>query len=211
MDISYFGHSAFKIKGKTGSIITDPFDPKMVGLKFPPCEADIVTISHDHHDHNQSQLVKGVKKVIDGPGEYEILGITILGFPSYHDEEKGSIRGKNTIYVFEIDGLRIAHLGDLGHALSDSQVEELGDIDILMIPVGGKYTIGPSSATKIVQDTEPTIIFPMHYRIPGKSDELEPVESFLKEVGLTVERLPKLVVKKEELSEDQKVVILDIK
>src|SRR4030043_2410474 len=104
MDISYLGHSSFRIKGKNASVVTDPFDSQMVGLKFPSVEADIVTVSHDHNDHNQSQLVKGVKRVVAGPGEYEIMGVSIIGIPSYHDSEKGAARGKNIIYVYKIDG-----------------------------------------------------------------------------------------------------------
>lgn len=223
MEITFLGHSSFKLKGKTGSVVTDPFDPQMVGLKYSGVEGDIVTVSHEHDDHNRVSLVKNVKKVISGPGEYEILGISILGFPSFHDDKKGSVRGKNTIYVFEIDGLRIAHLGDLGHALSEELVEDLGDIDILMVPVGGEYTIGPDEAANVVSAIEPTIVIPMHYKpeglassayqMPGFKPEtfskLTPVDSFLKEVGLTSENLPKLVVKKEELGEDKKVVVLE--
>lgn len=215
MEITFLGHSSFKLKGKTGSVVTDPFDPQMVGLKYSGVEGDIVTVSHEHDDHNQVSLVRNVKKVISGPGEYEILGISILGFPSFHDDKEGSVRGKNTIYVFEIDGLRIAHLGDLGHALSEELVEDLGDIDILMVPVGGEYTIGPDEATNVVSAIEPTIVIPMHYQMPGLKPEtfskLTPVDSFLKEVGLTSENLPKLIVKKEELGEDKKVVVLEKK
>ena len=215
MEITFLGHSSFKLKGKTGSVVTDPFDPQMVGFKYAGVEGDIVTVSHEHDDHNRASLVKGAKRVISGPGEYEILGISILGFPSFHDDKEGSVRGKNTIYVFEIDGLRIAHLGDLGHALSEELVEDLGDIDILMVPVGGEYTIGPNEATNVVSAIEPTIVIPMHYQMPGLKSEtfskLTPVDSFLKEVGLTSENLPKLIVKKEELGEDKKVVVLEKK
>lgn len=215
MDITYLGHSSFKLKGRTASVVTDPYDTVMVGLKFSPTEAEIVTISHDHADHNQAQLVKNVKKVINGPGEYEIMGISILGFPSFHDKKSGEERGKNTIYVFEIDNLRIAHLGDLGHDLSEGLVEDLGDIDILLIPVGDKFTIGPTEAARIIQAIEPSIIIPMHYQMPGlvpqNFKELKPVDDFLKEVGLNVVNLPKLSIKKEELEDVQKVVVLEKK
>ena len=188
MEIIYLGHSSFKIKGKTASVVTDPFDPKMVGLKYSSPEADIVTVSHNHNDHNQTQLVKNVKKIIDGPGEYEIQGISIIGFNSFHDAKKGEVRGKNTIYVFEVDGIRIAHLGDLGHSLSEELVGDIGDIDILMLPIGGVYTISSSVAAEIVRSVEPTIIIPMHFKVEGINSEnflrLESVESFLKEVGL---------------------------
>ena len=215
MDITFLGHSSFRLKGRGASLVTDPFDPKMVGLKYSGVEADIVTISHNHNDHNQASLVKNSKKVVVGPGEYEIMGISILGFASYHDADKGTKRGPNTIYVFEMDDLRLCHLGDLGHELSEDLVEALGDIDILFIPVGGEFTIGAESAVKVVQAVEPSIVIPMHYQAPGLNQEsfkaLAPVDDFLKEVGLTVERLPKLTIKKEEFGEEKKVVVLEKK
>lgn len=216
MEISYLGHSSFKIKGKSATVICDPFDPKKVGLKFPPNEADIVTVSHEHEDHNQAALIKGVKKAVTGPGEYEIMGISILGFPTYHDDKTGEERGKNIIFVFEVDGLRIAHLGDLGHELSEKIIEDMGSVDILILPVGGEYTIGPNEATKVVQAVEPSIVIPMHYQVPDLNSatfsKLRGVEDFVKDVGLTVERLPKLVLKKEDITEDmQKVVVLEKK
>lgn len=216
MDIIYLGHSSFKLRGRTASVITDPYDSEMVGLKFSPAEAEIVTISHDHNDHNQADRVKNTKKVVSGPGEYEIMGVSIIGIPSFHDSKKGAERGQNTIYVYEIDGLRLAHLGDLGHTLSEETVEQIGDIDILMIPVGGKYTIGPKDAVTVVQAIDPYIVLPMHYKLEGMNPELAtalaPVDEFLSEVGLTVERLPKLSVKKEDLAEaSSKVVILEKK
>ena len=216
MDIFYLGHSSFRLKGKNASIIIDPFDSKEVGLKYSSNEADIVSVSHEHKDHNAVDVVKGEPKVISGPGEYEIKGISILGFSSFHDSKKGEERGKNTIYVFEIDGIKVCHLGDLGHKLSDSLIESLGDIDVLMIPVGGIYTIGPTEAVEIVRDIEPSFILPMHYYVDGIEKgtfgKLEPVENFLKEVNLTVEKMPKLAVKKEEVNlEVQKVILLEKK
>src|SRR5512146_1997009 len=106
MEIYYLSHSSFKIKTKTATVVTDPFDPKMVGLKFSGIEAEIVTSSHEHNDHNASMLVTGTKKIISGPGEYEISGVSIMGYSSFHDNEQGSQRGKNTIYVYEAEGLR---------------------------------------------------------------------------------------------------------
>jgi len=213
MDITYLGHSSFKLRGKTACVITDPFDPKFVGLKYSSADADIVTISHNHSDHNQSQLVKGVRMVVNGPGEYEISGVSIIGIPSFHDAKKGEERGNNTIYVFEIDGLRIAHLGDLGEVLFDEQISQLGNIDVLMIPVGGEYTIGPKEAVKMVGEVGPYFVIPMHYKVDGLSPEfskLEPVETFLSECGLTVERIDKFSLKKEDILEDRstKVILL---
>ncbi|MFH1971815.1 MAG: MBL fold metallo-hydrolase [Patescibacteria group bacterium] len=216
MDIFYLGHSSFKLKGKYGSVITDPFDPKKVGLKYSSNEADIVSISHEHEDHNAVSVIKGEPKVISGPGEYEIKGISILGFSTFHDAKNGEERGKSVIYIYEVDGVRICHLGDLGQKLSDSLIESLGDIDVLMIPVGGVYTIGPSQASEIVRDIEPPFVLPMHYLVDGMNKEtfgkMEPVETFLKDVGLTVEKMPKLTIKKEEIDLGvQKVILLEKK
>lgn len=217
MDITYLGHSSFKIKTKTATIITDPFDPKMLGLKYSGAEGEIVTISHAHPDHNTSEKVTGVKKVLEGPGEYEVMGVSIIGYPSFHDGKGGIERGKNTIFIFEAEGLRLAHLGDLGHVLSDDLVNEIGSIDILMIPVGGKFTIGPKEATEIVGKIDPFFTIPMHYSVPGLNPQtftgLEPVEPFLKEIGMPVENLPKFSLKREDILDDQgsKVIILEKK
>jgi L-ascorbate metabolism protein UlaG (beta-lactamase superfamily) len=217
MEITYLGHSSFKIKTKTATVITDPFDPSMVGLKFSGVEGEIVTVSHNHPDHNAVNKVSGVKKALEGPGEYEVMGVSIIGYPSFHDASQGSERGKNTIFVIESEGLRIAHLGDLGHTLSDDLVNEMGSIDILMIPVGGFYTIGPKEAVEIVGKIDPYFIIPMHYQVPGikpeLADKIQPVETFLKELGMTVENLPKFSLKREDILEDQgsKVIVLEKK
>jgi L-ascorbate metabolism protein UlaG (beta-lactamase superfamily) len=217
MDIIFFGHSSFRIKGRIASIVTDPYDASMVGLKYPSVEADIVTVSHDHIDHNQSQLVKGVKRVVAGPGEYEIMGISIIGIPSYHDSEKGELRGKNVIYVYEIDGLRLAHLGDLGHTLTEETVEQIGDIDVLFVPVGGsEYNLSAKKAVEVVQAIEPYFVIPMHYKMAEAKNctlDLAPVENFLSEAGMTVEKMSKFSLKKEDIIEDQntKIILLTLK
>ncbi len=212
MDITFLGPASFRLKGKTASLVTDPFDPQMVGLKFPKVSADIVTVSHEHKDHNQVELVRDVKKAVSGPGEYEINEVSIIGLSSYHDDKKGKLRGKNTIYVIEMDGLRIVHLGDLGHKLSEKVLEQIGDVDILMIPVGGEYTLGPAEAAEVVRSIEPKIVIPMHYQRPSLNPEtfgkLAPVDSFLTQMGLPTERTNKLSIKAETIGEEQKVVIL---
>lgn len=217
MEITYLGHSAFRIKTKTGTVITDPFDPKITGIKFAGVDGDIVTLSHDHPDHNASDKVTGVRKVIEGPGEYEVMGVSMIGYKTYHDAENGAVRGKNTIYVFEVEGLRLAHLGDLGHMLSDDLISEIGDIDVLMLPVGGEYTIGPKEASQIVSKIEPYFVLPMHYATQGLSADLGskllPVEDFVKECGLASETMPKFVIKKEDVNEEltTKIIILEKK
>ncbi len=210
MEIIYLGHSSFCIKTKTSSIVTDPFDPQMVGFRFPKTEAQIVTISHPHDDHNKSGLVEGNPKVITGPGEYEINGISMIGIPSFHDKKNGAERGKNTIFVFEIEGIRIAHLGDLGHELTEATVEDMGEIDVLMIPVGGVYTLDNKEAVEEVRSIEPKIIIPMHYKVPGINPEafgeLQTEEGFVSELGLTVNHEKKLSVKADTLPTDAQVV-----
>ena len=215
MDIKYLGHSSFRLRGKTASLVTDPFDPKKVGLKYPKVSADIVTVSHQHTDHNFVDPIKEYKRVIDGPGEYEISGISVIGINSFHDDKKGELRGRNTIYVIELDEIRLAHLGDLGHKLTEKTIGKMGSIDILMIPVGGVYTINDTVAAEIVRGIEPTITIPMHYQVPGLNKEtfskLSKVDEFLSEVGLSVEKTNKLTFKKTDIGEDQRVVVLDTK
>lgn len=213
MDIQYIGHSCFRLRYKNVFVITDPFDPRSVGLSFPKKKAEIVTISHDHDDHNDISNIDGIKKVISGPGEYDVSEVSILGFPSYHDDKSGQERGKNTIFVFEMGMIRLAHLGDLGHELKDNTVQLLGDIDVLMIPVGGKYTIGPSEAVKIVQNIEPSIVIPMHYQQKGMNpeifSELKEVEEFTRDLGIPVEKTNKLQLKKSSFEDEQKIVIFE--
>lgn len=217
MEVTYLGHSSFKIKSKSATVITDPFDPQMVGFKYPAVEGEIVTVSHKHPDHSFVEKVSGVKKVFDGPGEYEIGGVSIIGYRSFHDGKNGEERGRNTIYVIEVEGLRIAHLGDLGHPLSDDLVGEMGSIDILMVPVGGVYTITPKEAVDICSKIDPYFIIPMHYKDTGINEKefgsLEPKETFLRDMGLTVEVLPKFTLKKEDIIENQstKVIVLERK
>jgi len=212
MDITYLGHSSFKIKTKSATVVTDPF-PDEIGIKFPKVTASIVTVSHTQHsDHNNVEGVSEVKKVISGPGEYEVSDVSILGFPSFHDDSKGKEAGKNTIYVFETEGIRIAHLGDLGHKLSEEEVATLGDIDVLMIPVGGENTLDAKGASEVLRSIEPNITIPMHFKVPGLNkkvfERLAGVEEFVSETGLPVEKEKKLTLKGL-LGEEQKIVILE--
>ena len=215
MDITYLGHSSFRMRSKSTYVVTDPYDSSKVGLKMSKVTANIVTISHDHFDHNYLDNVKDYKRVVKGPGEYEIMDVSILGYASYHDGKKGKERGKNTIYVFETEGLRVCHLGDLGHTLKDKAIEKIGDIDVLMIPVGGGYTIGSSEALEIVRAIEPNIVIPMHYFQDGmKKDsfgKLKTADEFVKASNLNVEKTNKLVVRLSDVEEGHKIVLLDKK
>lgn len=211
MEISFLGQASFRLKGKTTIVVTDPYDPEFLGLKFPKVEADIVTLSHDHKDHNNAEGVGGSPFKISGPGEYEIAGTSVVGVKSWHDEKEGAERGANTIYNITIDGIKVAHLGDLGQKeMTQTQIEGLGPVDILLIPVGGVYTIDAAAAAKITSVIEPKIIIPMHYLLPGLKFALDPVDKFLKEMGQEeVNRELKLVITPERLPEEPKVLILE--
>ena len=210
MDIMWLGQACFKIKGKNATIVTDPFSDQL-GFKLPKVDADIVLVTHDHYDHNASSEVGGDPFVIKGPGEYEIKGVEIVGIPSFHDDKKGEERGLNNLYNFKIDSVNIAHLGDLGQGeLLPKQIEDLGNVDVLMIPVGGVYTIDASSASKIAAQLEPSVIIPMHYLDKDSKVNLEPVEKFLKEMGKdNVESADKLTISREKLPSEPQVVILN--
>lgn len=210
MDISWLGHASFKVKGKTAVVVTDPYSSQ-IGIKMPKVEADIVTVSHGHFDHNEVTAVGGEPFVIEGPGEYEIKGVEVVGVASFHDSKSGFERGKNTIYNFKVDKMNICHLGDLGQEnLTDEQVEEIGNTDILLIPVGGYFTIDATLAVKIVAQLEPKIIIPMHYRTnETKIEGLSGVEKFLKEMGKeNIEPISKLTVIPDKLPEEAQVVVL---
>lgn len=210
MDINWYGQSCFRIKGKSVTVVTDPYDPVQTHLRLPKdLSADIVLISHSHPDHNFPQAVINNPLVINGPGEYEKLGVMINGVPTYHDNTEGSERGKNTAYHLLIDGVNIVHLGDLGHLLSEEQLSEFSQTDILMIPVGGVYTIDAEVAAKVVAQLEPKIVIPMHYKLAELKYELEDVDKFLKTMGAeSVEPQPKFSISKEKLPEETTVVVL---
>lgn len=213
MEIVYLGHSSFRLKGKQASVVTDPYGASFG--KFPrEIEADIVTISHGHPDHNEVKNVKGTPFVIDGPGEYEVKDVSVVGVHTFHDSNEGADRGVNTVYVIEMDGLRIAHLGDLGHKLSESQLSEIGPIDIVMVPTGGQFTIDAKTATEVVRQVDPWIVIPMHYQQEGITlpSEVSGVEVFMKESGKEAPQpLPKLVISADKLPTELQIVLLDRK
>ncbi len=215
MEIYPLGHSSFKIKGKTAIVVTDPYDPVKVGLKFPKLDGvDIVTVSHDHGDHNAAGNIGGTPFVVSGPGEYEVKRVTVIGVATWHDDQEGGQRGKNVVYNIMIDDVHVCHLGDLGHKLTDPQLTAIGDVDVLLVPVGGFYTIDPSVATQVVAQLEPRIVIPMHYFRSGMREEafgkLATVDKFLKEMGVeNVAASPKLAMSKDKLPETTTVVVLE--
>ncbi len=211
MDIYWGGAALFKLKGKTATIIIDPFDPEMTGLKLPKeLEASACLITHSHHDHSNSQALTGNPVIIDGPGEYEVGGVAITGISSFHDASNGAERGKNTIYHIYMDGLNIVHLGDLGQtSLTQEQESEIGLTDILLIPVGGVYTIDAKAAAGVIAQLEPRVIIPMHYGLPGMKYQLDPVDNFLKEMAVeNTTPQPKFSITKDKLPEEPQVFLL---
>lgn len=208
--ITYFGHSAFKIRGRKASLVTDPYGKEVFGRLMPKLAADIVTISHFHDDHNALERVSGEPFIVKEPGEYEIKGVFILGIPSFHDNVLGAKRGKNTIYSIEIEGVKICHLGDLGHRLSEKEQEEINGVSVLMIPVGGVYTIDAKKAVEIINQVEPKIVMPMHYRLPDSKIELGSLDKFLSEMGeRTTRKLEVLKISKDKIPEEGKIVVLN--
>ena len=210
MDINWLGHACFRIKGNQAVIITDPFPPDL-GFTLGKQNANIVTISHQHASHNYTKGVGGEPKIISGPGEYEISGILIIGIATFHDSVRGQTRGKNTVYLMEIDGISICHLGDLGHVLTSEQVEEIGDIDVLLLPVGGGSTINAAMAAEVIRQLEPKAVIPMHYKTPSLKRELDPVEDFLKEMGVgQIEPRNKLSVTRTNLPPSTQVFLFSV-
>lgn len=180
MKIEWLGHSSFKLTESTGtSIITDPYDSKGVGTSYPDVTADIVTVSHKHFDHDAIRAVDGAPTVIDVPGVVEINGVNIYGFLSFHDKKRGALRGKNIVYRFRMDGVEICHLGDIGEELSPMLAELIGSVNVLMIPVGGKYTIDAEEAKEYVDMLMPDVVIPMHYKTDGYNGEFADIDEFL--------------------------------
>jgi len=215
MTIQWYGQSCFQIiasrnRGEETSIILDPFSEE-IGLKLPKLEADLLLITHQHHDHNNIKAVTGNYFLIEEPGEYDVKNVTVQGIASYHDNSQGKERGENIIYSIGVEDLKICHLGDLGQKeLTAEQLEKIGEVDILMIPIGGTYTISDREAAKIMSQLEPKITIPMHFALPKLKVKLDTLDKFLKNFGIK-NLMPekKLSVKKKDLSaEEAKIVVL---
>jgi L-ascorbate metabolism protein UlaG (beta-lactamase superfamily) len=185
MKIKWYGHAAFLITSNQGvRIITDPYESGAYGGQLAygkiKDEADIVLTSHDHADHNDTGSLPGSPEIIKGGGTKTAKGISFKGIASYHDPSKGSERGANTIFTFSVDGIRVCHLGDLGHSLSDKELAEIGPVDILFIPVGGYFTIDSKEASQVGEKVKPKVLIPMHFKTDKCGFPIAPVEDFLK-------------------------------
>ncbi|HYU64675.1 MAG TPA: MBL fold metallo-hydrolase [Candidatus Paceibacterota bacterium] len=210
MTITWFGQSCFRIEAKEGSILIDPFS-KEIGLRPPKIKDDIVLVTHQHYDHNSVTDANPEAFIIDNPGEYERKNIQIQGLLTYHDKSQGAERGLNTVYVIKAEDMAVCHLGDLGQEkLTDAQVEAIGDIDILLVPVGGTFTIDAKEAVEVINQIEPKVIIPMHYKIPELKIDLGGPEKFVKEIGLTPEKTDKFKITKKLLpAEEMKLIVLN--
>ena len=181
MKIKWLGHAAFLIDSDANiRIITDPYKSGG-GIKYSPIteEADYVTISHEHSDHNYVDSIRGNPVIIRGVGTHQKEHFTFKGFASFHDDRNGRLRGENTIFCFNIDDIKICHLGDLGHLLFEDKIEEIGEVDVLLIPVGGTYTIDANQATELCKKINPKIIIPMHFKTPKLDFPITDVRAFI--------------------------------
>jgi L-ascorbate metabolism protein UlaG (beta-lactamase superfamily) len=197
------------------TVVTDPF--KGIGIPEPKADADIVLCSHSHQDHNNVKPVlgkegQGLESFV---GSKKVKGVTIKGVAAYHDEATGSKRGKNSIYTFNIDGVQFCHLGDLGHEMSSSIAEEIGKVDVLFVPVGGCFTIGPETASRVCQQLEPRIAIPMHYRtpeLPSMFDQLKTVDDFLSgKKNIERTKGPIVNVEEDKLPKETTIIVLSLK
>lgn len=214
MDIKWYGQSCFEVKSKDTTLIFDPFSDD-IGLKPLKLKSDVLLISHDHHDHNNKEAVSGIRSkkpvIFKDPGEYEASGIYIEGIQSYHDEKKGAEKGLNTIFIADIEDIKVCHLGDLGHVLENGELEKIGDVDVLMVPVGGTYTIDAEKAMKVINEIDPAIVIPMHYEIPKLNINLASLDDFLDiSEAKGIESQGVLKLKKADLpKDDRKIVVLN--
>ena len=179
MQITWYGHSCFLLTSESGySILTDPCDPE-TGYELHDLVCDAVTISHEHHDHNCLAIVAGSPEIMRTPGEFLAGEIPVMGFSSYHDDAKGTSRGENVVFLYQIDGLKVLHLGDLGHMLSDEVIEKIGDVDVLLAPIGGVFTLNAKMATELADRLHAKVLIPMHYKTPALHFNIEGLEPLL--------------------------------
>ncbi len=209
MDLTWLGHACFRMRGREGVVLTDPPDPRS-GHAIPKTEADLVTISHSHDGHSSLRSVGGEPVVLNGPGEYEVREILVAGVATYHDTEKGALRGKNTVYTVHLDDLTVCHLGDLGHALAAADLERLGEIDVCLLPIGGAdVNLSAAMAAEIVHQLEPKVVVPMGFD-PDDRRKDAPFDRLLHELGVKdVASVPKLSVTRSSLPPELQVVVLD--
>lgn len=211
MEITWYGHSCFRLTERgMASVVTDPFDSEMVGYEPLKLRADIVTVSHEAPGHNFTSAVKGVSHRIHGPGEFEIGGVFITGVQTDAISKKNVDKPRNTLYVFDYDGLNLVHLGDLRQVPTQAEVEALGAVHVAFVPVGGGGSLNAAKAAEVISLLEPDIVIPMHYGNKTCKIELDPLEKFLKEMGISASTaVPSLKVTRSGLPEETKVIVFE--
>jgi L-ascorbate metabolism protein UlaG (beta-lactamase superfamily) len=209
-EIKWFGHACFRLRSRDATILTDPV-ARSLGYKVEKQRAEIVTLSHDHPGHSNLDLVHGSPKLVNGPGEYEMNDVFITGIRTYHDDSRGDERGRNTAYVFDLEDVVVCHLGDLGHTLTEEQVESLSTVDVLIVPVGGGSVLDATGAVEVIGQLDAKIIIPMQYQTAVGDRDRDPLERFLKEMGVTdVTPRDKLTVRSSDLGDTPEVVVLEL-
>ena len=215
MEITWYGHSCFRLTERSyASVVTDPFDNKTVGYGPLKLKADIVTISHDAPGHSNVDVVKSTSHVLDGAGEFEIGSVFITGVATdagkSANKKTKETSSRNTVYVFDYDGITVAHLGDLKQVPSQAQIESLGTIHVALVPVGGGGGLNAAKAAEVISLIEPNIVIPMHYSTTVSKISLDPLNKFLKEMGLSKpEKLPSLKVTRSGMPSETKVIVLE--
>lgn len=203
MRVRWHGHACFEIDGSV-KVVVDPHDGKSLGIPPPSVKGDLILISHDHFDHNAARIVQGTDSTVISKAVMTVeRGVRIEGIEAAHDQDGGARRGRITIFKFELDGVKFCHLGDLGHSVDDDLAAKIGDVDLLFVPTGDTFTIGPKAAKEVVESIEPKVAIPMHYRVPGLGLSIQPVQNFVKlfdkgkvmnvgnEIDFSLEELPR--------------------
>jgi L-ascorbate metabolism protein UlaG (beta-lactamase superfamily) len=210
MEITWYGLSCFRLTERgMATVVTDPYDPKVVGFGTTRLRGDIVTVSHDAPGHNYVNAVKGASRTLTGPGEFEIGGVFITGVQTNGHTRRNPDELRNTLYVFDYDGVTVAHLGDLSRVPSQTEVEALGTVHVALVPVGGGSGLNAAKAAEVVALLEPGIVIPMHYAVPGSALKLAPLSKFLKEMGLAdMEAQASLKVSRSTVPDETRVVVL---
>ena len=212
MEIVWYGHSCFRfIERGMAAVVTDPFDSEIVGYEPLKLRADIVTVSHDAPGHNFISAVKSTSHKLTGPGEFEIGGVFITGVQTDGNAKKNADKPRNTLFLFDFDGLTIAHLGDLSQVPTQSEVEALGTVNVALVPVGSGNGLNAAKAAEVISLLEPNIVIPMHYANPAGKLDHDPLSKFLKEMGLTAhETVPMLKISRSGVPDETKVIVLDV-
>ena len=211
MELTWHGLSCFRMRERgMATVVTDPYSPNL-GLPPLKLKADLVTVSHDAPGHNFVKGIKGQRLVIQGPGEFEVGNVFVTGITMASQEQRKNGAGPNTLYLFDFDGLTVAHLGDLSYVPSQSQIEDLGTVDVALVPVGGGGALAPGEAAEIISLIEPSIVIPMHYKTGAETVKLGSVSRFLSEMGLSkLQPQPDLKVTKSALSDSTQVLLLEM-